>query len=64
MITREVLEAQRELYQKALQSGLQALEKAKADCSAASGAVEACNNLLKLLGEAEAANKIRDLPPE
>ena len=57
MITREILEAQIGLYQKGGQQAAVALEKAKSDFNAFNGAIEACENLLRILGELEDANK-------
>ena len=58
MITREILNAQLELYKKGKQQALAALEKAKADFSAFNGAIEACENLLKI--EEELSNKNKE----
>jgi len=55
MITREILEAQLGLYQQARQQSVQAIENAKANFSAASGAIEACENFLRILGQLEVA---------
>jgi len=57
MITREHLEAQLDLYKKGQAQAINAFEKAKADISAFNGAIEACNNLLRILGEMEDAEK-------
>ena len=55
MITREHLEAQLGLYKRGQAQAIAALEKAKAEVSAFSGAIEACTNLLRILGEMEEA---------
>lgn len=55
MITREILEAQLELYQNGRTQAIDALEKVKADLNAFNGAIEACQNLLRILGEFEDA---------
>ena len=57
MITREILEAQLGLYKQGQAQAINAFEKAKADVSAFNGAIEAVNNLLRILGEMEAAKK-------
>ena len=57
MITREILEAQLGLYKNGQTQAVSAFEKAKADVSAFNGAIEACNNLLRILGEMEEAKK-------
>jgi len=49
MITRAVLETQRDQYQKGRELALTALEKAKAEYNVFNGAVEACNGLLVIL---------------
>ena len=56
MITKEILQAQLDLYNQGKQRALEAFEKAKADVSAFSGAIEACEHLLGVAEELEAAN--------
>lgn len=55
MITEEILKEQLELYKKGRQQAIDALEKVKADINAFNGAIEACEGLLKLNEELEAA---------
>lgn len=55
MITREILETQLEQYQQGRAQAINAFEKAKADVSAFNGAIEAVNNLLRILGGLEKA---------
>ena len=57
MITREILEAQLGLYKNGQTQAVIAFEKAKADGSAFNGAIEAVNNMLRILGELEDAKK-------
>jgi len=49
MITRAILEVQRDQYQKGRELALTALEKAKAEFNIFNGAIEACNGLLVIL---------------
>ena len=58
MITREILGAQLDLYKQGRQQALEALEKAKADVNAFNGAIEACENLLRI--EAELTEKTQE----
>jgi len=55
MITREILEAQLGQYQQRQAQAINAFEKAKAEVSAFNGAIEAVNNMLRILGELEEA---------
>ena len=55
MITREILEAQLGQYQQGQTQAINAFEKAKAEVSAFNGAIEAVNNMLRILGELEDA---------
>lgn len=55
MITREILEAQLGQYREGQAQAINAFEKAKADVSAFNGAIEAVNNMLRILGELEEA---------
>jgi len=55
MITREILEAQLGQYQRRQAQAINAFEKAKAEVSAFNGAIEAVNNMLRILGELEDA---------
>lgn len=55
MITREILEAQLDLYKNGQTQAVIAFEKAKADVNAFNGAIEACQNLLRILGQLEEA---------
>lgn len=57
MITREILEAQLGLHRQGQVQAIDAFEKAKADVSAFNGAIEAVNNMLRILGELEEAKK-------
>ena len=57
MITREILEAQLGMYKQGQTQAINAFEKAKADVSAFNGAIEAVNNLLRILGEMEEAKR-------
>jgi len=47
-VNKEVIKAQLDLYINGRQQALQALEKAKADYSAFNGAIEACENLMRI----------------
>ena len=51
MITKEVLQAQLELYQKGKAQALEAFERIKADVNSFNGAIEAVENLIKIEGE-------------
>ena len=53
MITREILEAQLEIYRKNKVQAIEVLEQVKANASALIGAIDACENLLRILGELE-----------
>ena len=55
MITKEILETQIQLYERGRKEAAAALEKVKADISAFNGAIEACQSLLSLNSELEAA---------
>lgn len=57
MISREILEAQLGLYQTAQVRAMDELEKAKANLAACGGAIEACQNLLRILTQMEEAEK-------
>ena len=48
MITKEILNAQLDLYKKGKQQAVEASIKAQADVNAFNGAIEACENLLKI----------------
>ena len=48
MITKEVLQAQLELYKKGKQQALDAFEKVKADVNSFNGAIEAVETLMRL----------------
>ena len=63
MITRAILEAQRDQYQKGRELALAALEKAKAEFNIFNGAIEACNGLLVILTameDFEASKKLEE----
>ena len=64
MINRAILEAQKEHYQKGREEAATALEKAKANLSAFSGAIEACDNFLALLTNLEGGASETPNPPE
>jgi len=49
MITREILEAQINLYQQGRAEALATSEKARADVNAFNGAIEACENMLRII---------------
>lgn len=51
MISKEIITAQLDLYRKGQKQALEVLEKAKADVSAFSGAIEACTNFLRIEDE-------------
>lgn len=51
MITKEILQAQLDLYKKGKEQALAAFEKVKADINSFNGAIEACENLLRVEGE-------------
>ena len=51
MITKEVLQAQLDLYKKGRQQALDAFEKVKSDVNSFNGAIEAVENLIKIEGE-------------
>ena len=51
MITKEVLQSQLELYQKGKAQALEAFERIKADVNSFNGAIEACENLIKIEGD-------------
>lgn len=53
MITKEVLEAQREQYQKGKAQAMIAFNKAQSDLYMFDGAIEACNALLALEADLE-----------
>ena len=55
MITKEILEAQLGLYCKGRAEALVAIEKARADVNAFNGAIEACENLMRILESFETA---------
>jgi len=55
MITREILETQLGQYREGQAQAINAFEKAKAEVSAFNGAIEAVNNMLRILGELENA---------
>ncbi len=55
MINREILEAQLGLYQQGRTEALAALDRIKADINAFNGAIEACENFLRILGSLEEA---------
>jgi hypothetical protein len=64
MITRPILEAQLRLYQEGQTKAIAAhakveseLEKAKFNLAAAAGAIECCENFLRLIQEYEEAQK-------
>jgi len=54
-MNKEILKAQLDLYIKGKQQALEAFEKAKADLNAFSGAIEACENLIRIEEELIAA---------
>ena len=56
-MNKEVIKAQLNLYINGRQQALQALEKAKADYSAFNGAIEACENLMRIEDELTKENK-------
>lgn len=56
MITREMLEAQLELYQVGHARAMEELERVKANAAAASGAITACQGLMRILTDLEAAD--------
>ena len=47
-MNKDVLKAQLDLYRKGQQQAIMALEKAKADLAAFNGAIEACENLIRI----------------
>ena len=51
MITKEVLQAQLELYQKGKAQALEAFERIKADVNSFNGAIEAVETLIKIEGD-------------
>lgn len=55
MITREIIEAQLELYRKNKAQAIEVLERAQANASALIGAIDACENLLRILSSLEKA---------
>lgn len=59
MITREILNAQLELYLKSRQQAAGTLEKAKADFNAFVGAVDACQTLLRILDQLGEVAKVK-----
>lgn len=64
MITKEILEAQKGLYQKAREHWMKALGEANANVSATGGAIDACENLLKILRELESAEESSKVKPK
>ena len=58
-INRAILEAQLAMYQQGRNQSVGALEKAKAEFNAFNGAIDACEGLLKILSEMEAAEIAR-----
>ena len=59
MITKEILKAQLDLYMKGRQQTMAALEKAKADVNAFNGAIETCENFIRIEDELT-AEKVRE----
>ena len=57
MISRQILEAQKGLYQKGRQQAMMELERAKANVSSFNGAIKACDDLLRVLGQMEEAQE-------
>lgn len=64
MVSREILEAQKGLYEKGKQQAMVNLEKAKADFSAINGAIKACDDLLRIISQMEEAECRKDQKPE
>ena len=55
MITREIIEAQLEVYQQRQLQATETFERAKATLNACIGAIEACQNLLRIHDDLKSA---------
>ena len=63
MITRPILEAQKELYVKGRADAVAKVNEAAASVSAFNGAIEAIDNLLTICAQKEEAQAATETPP-